>query len=306
MSLKLFSDGDKTVLEFENVVSLWTVLRETVDTPYLKSFVVDHYDGGNTLVPISEWEHESIMYRVPEDGVFLFPYESLGFVLDDSIVSVNVYAVESYSDGDDYRKKAVGEFRVKNTDEISVVFFKKQSTARVISYYLLSLMKAGYTVDSVKMLESVLKPLINSKLKEIEYLEGSLHIGLKGLTFAVKFTSEGDKVSFYRFFLDKRAKKKSIKEKDVKNLAYLKKKWVDGKRWKSLLIAFLLWVFPLFLVIALPKIFSSLGKTTVLKYVVLYYFLTLGFKFAQHLYRKIYLKLPHPRDAKKEQASEDL
>lgn len=56
MPLKIKNiENGKVLFEFENVVSIWNILKFIVDYPYLKHFIIENYEGGNTLVPSETW-----------------------------------------------------------------------------------------------------------------------------------------------------------------------------------------------------------------------------------------------------------
>lgn len=285
MSLNIKNMGNNyAVLKFENKVSLWTMLKTIVDAPYLKNFIIEDYDGGNTLVPIDVWKEEEIMYREIGDNLFLFPYDSIGFVFDDSIHNIKIYVIDSYSKGMDYRKKAICLFSIKDTDDLSLVLRDHKSIATVAALYLLSTMKVGFDNEILEQISNVLATIITDKMVEVEYMSGTLSFGIKGMTFVARFNN-GETNSYFRIICHKGGKKKQIKEREARKLGYYKKKFINKSKFNKIMYYLIAVAIPILMVVALP-ILMKMRKSNLFMIDVGLLFLFFAIKIGKRFFKK--------------------
>ncbi len=241
MPLKLkYIGNDLYTAELENVISFWNILKYLVETPYLKNFLIENYEGGNTLVNREAWEEEGVMFKEISPGTFFFPYESVGFVLDDSVHNINLTVVDHYTPGMNYKKENDLVLSVNNTDS-AVMELPAGKLGILTALYLLSNMKTGFDRAFLMSLASLLDPLINEKVRQIEYIKSSFMVTLKGIYFVIRLINENRESFFYKInYFNKRCKKESIKENKVRSLAYLKKKIIKKSRYYAVLYYFLI------------------------------------------------------------------
>lgn len=291
MALEIIREHNELSLSFENVVSLWAILKEVLDTPYLSSFVVENYDGGNTLVPLETWDDEGILYRKLKGEVFLFPYESAGFVFDDSIHNIDIFIVDSYTENTNYKTDYKIYIGIRNTDRFTLKVKNDRSISRIIALYILHKLKIGYSNDIIIALDNMVRSIMNPKLKSINPELGTLTYGIKGMHFVIKTENEDHKSQFYLLSFRKKFKKKTINEKDIRNLAYLKKKVTDkGPLFKIIYVSILLFI-PFFLVFIIPKIFD-VSKMKMVKWTFIGVMIMIFLNVIYWLLRKFYLKIP--------------
>ncbi len=294
MGFKILFAQDKPYrIECENAISLWNVLKETVDMPYLKSFVVENYEGGNTLVPIDTWKHDEIMYREIADKVYLFPYESIGFVLDDSIDNADIFVIEAYTDNLDYRKNCLVQISVSDIETLSVTFDNPAFAYKLASLYLTTIMKLRYDAATFASLENLLAGIVTPKTMEIVYLDGTLRFGIKGMDFKMMAVSE-DKPQYYKITFENRWKKQVIKANDVKDPSFIKKKYLNRK-WYLKLIYYLIWIAIFgFALIGAPKLFH-ISMKQVIKYLTPLVIIFIAYRVLIVLFRNNYYKIYHSK-----------
>lgn len=227
MALKIVhSDNGKIHFQFENVVSPWNIMKYLLEVPYLKRFVIDKYDGGNMLVPREAWKEDGVMFKEIKSGIFLFPYESIGFVLDDSIHNLKLYIMDSYTEGSNFRDNAEMVFSISDTDTAGLSTDLK-SAPLFTALYLLSVSRLGFDSDFLKSLETVTESLITAgdMPDTIEYMPTSVMIGVKKISFNIRVTDRHGAESFYKIsYSAKKCRKEPLKEKNIRNILYLKKK----------------------------------------------------------------------------------
>jgi hypothetical protein len=256
-------------LEFSNNVSMWSLLKSAVDTPYLMNYVVDGYEGGNTLVPIETWNDDGIMYREIGKGVYVFPYDSVGFVFDDNIININIYITERFEEKKNYKKEAICVFRIEDTDTIKVQFRDEARIYELITIYLLSEMKVGYDNRILGEVSDILKSLVNIKTREIEYIKSTLFFGAQGIGFVIRIVEKDGKDTFYKVSCFKKVKKKQISEKDIKKVGYLKKKLFEKHPILRLVYYSGILVSLGFLALVLPKILKIRSSKVIIMLAVI-------------------------------------
>lgn len=209
---------------FENSISPWSILKELEETPYLKSYLVKNYDGGNSMVPEEAWKEEGILYQKIQEGVYIFPYESIGFVLDDSINNVDITVLDKAVPNNINPSEFVFRYIVENLQTTRLLIYNQTDKISVLAaLYLFSKMKIGFDNDILRSVEKCIRPLINSNTKGIEFVESSLSFGLKGMKFIIQVSTD-DKELFYTINCKRKCKKSPLKENQIRNLGYLKKK----------------------------------------------------------------------------------
>ncbi len=250
-------------MTFENIINPWKILKEVDETPYLKSFIIKNYAGGNTLVPREAWKEEGILYQEIEKNIFLFPYESIGFVLDDSISSLDLTVVDEYEEAnDDNTPNFILQYNVENVETCHLKLIGQTGKiSRLATLYLFSKIKIGYDNDILRSIEKCIRPLINSETNNIDYVDSTLSIGLKGLTFVIRVNSDKTN-TFYKITCKGRCKKNQLKENQIRSLGYLKKKIMHRNPAFPLL-------YSLLLLSLLILIYVWIGKTTLILFLFL-------------------------------------
>lgn len=169
-------------------------------------------------------DQEGIMFKKISPTKYFFPYDSIGFIIDDSIHNVTLYIVESYDNNNDYKNKSELILTIHNTDHASLLINEDRVTLFVV-LYLLSVMKVGFDKKLLNTLESVFKNIFNNKINSVEYLDTSLLISLKKMSFITKLNIKENEVVYYKIsYTNKKGRKEVLKETDIKNLGFLKKK----------------------------------------------------------------------------------
>ncbi len=214
-------------LSFENKVSLWSILKTVSKTPYLKSFIVDKYDGGNTMIDKEYWNQEEIMYSELSNGKYLFPYDSIGFILDDSISDIELSVIDTLDKTDPARSHVEYQIIIKDTDQLSILLPNRDHVYDLASLYLFSMFDSGYDHVMMFTLSQGLKGLIKDKVSTIDIVEGSFKVRLDSMHFVLKLNETAEKDSYYYIKLGKHFSKKAIQEKNINNLSYLKKKLLN-------------------------------------------------------------------------------
>ncbi len=270
MPLKIkYIGNDLYTAEFENVISYWNVLKYLVETPYLKHYLVENYEGGNTLVNRDAWEEEGVMFKELTPGLFFFPYESVGFILDDSIHNMILTIIDHYSPDMDFKKENDLVIKVRNTDWASIETPRTKLTT-LIALYLLSYMKTGFDRNFIKSLSGLLDSIITDKTKQIEYIKTSFLVSMKGIYFFIKVMTEDRSSQFYKInYFHNRSKKEIIKESKIKSIAYLKKKILKKNKYYPLLFYLLTGSAFVFLFIVNKKILIILAVIWLIYYFIL-------------------------------------
>lgn len=237
MSLKIIrKENNKTEYEFDNRILIWNIFKYLADTVYLKQFIVENYDGGNTLVPKEAWLEEGILYRELGNGVYFFPYDSIGFVVDDSIQNLTLYVVDHFVDGMDYKEKAELIFSIIDTDK-AVLLIDSERESVLMALYLLSVMKMGFDASFLAQLAATLKGMLSGKIISIEYLKASFFLSGNGASFIVStITDEGERTYYKFIYNNKKCRKEVLKEKEIINFGYLKKKIYESNKYIPLVI----------------------------------------------------------------------
>lgn len=252
------SDGKKTVLEFENVVSVWNTLKYMVDVPYLKRFVVEKYEGGNMLVPREAWKEEGVMFKEIRPGVYLFPYDSIGFVIDDSIHNMRMHVLDQYGEGSNYRDQAEMTIGILNTDFAELVLDEK-AAPKFSALYLLSAAKIGFDAQFLQALEAAILPVFEEGAESIEYLPASLLVGLKRISFLARVRSQKNGDAYYRLtYSGHRCRRDPVREKNLYNVSYLKKKLLKKNALFPVLYYGVLFLIPLGVFLWNKKLFLML------------------------------------------------
>jgi hypothetical protein len=236
MPLKIQSlDNEQVKFQFENVVTIWNILKFLVEVPYLKHFIIEDYEGGNTLVPKETWKEEGVMFKEISSSIYLFPYDSVGFILDDSICNLKLYLTENYSKNFNYKKNSELVYTVTDTDQASLTLPKSKAAA-FISLYLFSIMKLGFDKNWLDSLEEIFLNMNLSNFSDIEYLKTSLIYSVKKATFIIRLLSKNDGDIYYRItHTPKKCKKDLLKEEEIKNLGFLKKKILKKNKYYPLI-----------------------------------------------------------------------
>ncbi|MCX7881724.1 MAG: hypothetical protein N2314_00675 [Brevinematales bacterium] len=249
-------------------LSLWDILKYTVHHPYLKHYLIKDYEGGNTLVPKETWRYEeNLVYKELSYGVYYFPYESLGFVLNDSPSSLSLYAFEENFNGIPNLQNADLIIEIRNTDDIRLVFHAG-FLPFFLGYYTLSVLKIGFEDVTITHLASVFEGIVTKEKPTVwEPLVGSVSITPQGLSFLVETNEHGEEV-YYRFTYKTRCKKERLKPHEVKSIALAFKKKIlvnkEDKLFFSVGLILLFWLASvtlkkkLFVPILLVGIFSFL------------------------------------------------
>ncbi|MCX7821116.1 MAG: hypothetical protein N2258_05505 [Brevinematales bacterium] len=224
MSFKILKvENEKVCIGCDNVISLWNVLKYMVEMPYLYSFYIENYEGGNTLIPEELWKEEGITYKKLKKGVYLFPYNSINFILEDSIHNVDIYVVSENSKN--FKSEYEMFFSVKNTEE----FFIEINAEKIntfLALYFFSLLKLGYDNSMFEGFKLLWKKNEILKFNEIEYISSSFQIGLKGFHFIVKMGKDNE-VEYYKIDYEKgKFKKELLKEDKSLNPGMIKKKFI--------------------------------------------------------------------------------
>lgn len=233
MSLKIkYGDNNRAILTFDNVISIWSILKFLSSSAFLKHYVIENYEGGNTMVPLEAWNEEGILYQELSPGVFLFPYESIGFVLNDSLAGIDIYVLDNPAMANVFQNNAELRFSIRNTD-LAVLDITGDRVYTAISLYLLSIMKLGYDGTLLKSMEKVLKGLLSNREAVIEYVDGTLMMKPRSMSFIVSIleSPSSQENSFYRIDLSQgKATRSQVKEKEIFSLGYYKKK-ILSKHW---------------------------------------------------------------------------
>ena len=268
MPLKIKYIGDDLYsADFENVISFWNILKYLVETPYLKHYIVENYEGGNTLVSKDAWEEDSVMFKEISPGTYFFPYESVGFILDDSVHNMILTIVDHYTQGFDYKKNNDLVIKIRNTDGASVETSRARLTD-LISLYLLSVMKTGFDRNFIKTLTGVLDSVLSDKTKQVEYIKSSFLVTLKGIDFIVRIMTEDRTSHFYKInYFKGRCRKEAIRENKIKSIAYLKKKILKRNKYYPALFYVLCGAAVMLLFIFTRKVFISIAVTCCVLYI---------------------------------------
>jgi len=205
-------------------LSLWDILKYTLHHPYLKHYLVTNYEGGNTLVPHEAWKYEeNLVYKEISPRVYYFPYESLGFVLNDSLASLTLAAFEESFTGMPDITQADLLIEIRHTDDIRLVFHQS-FLPLFLGYYTLSVLKIGFEDVTISHIAGVFESIIlREKPSSWEPIMGSVSITPQGLTFLVETSEQGEEV-YYRFTYKTKCKKERLKPHEVKNIALTFKK----------------------------------------------------------------------------------
>ena len=277
MPFKILKYSDEKVsISCENVISLWNILKYLVETPYLRSYYIENYDGGNTLVPKELWKEENISFKEVRKNVFLFPYNSINFIIEDSIHNIDVYVVSETTRS--FKSSCELQFSIKDTENFyAVLNVNKLST--LMTLYFFSLLKLGYNNKMFESFDSLWKKGEIFKIKEVEYLSSSFQIGVKGFYFIVKFVKDSNEVEYYKIsYGNGKFKKEILKDEKGFNPGLLKKKIFSKARIFSIIyyslipliiILFLVfkrkWLILFLLVYMFLRLFYSLLKKNLYK-----------------------------------------
>ncbi len=232
MPLKIkYIGNNKYAVDFDNVISFWNILKYLVDTPYLKHYLIENYDGGNTLVTRDAWEEEGVMFKELSQGLYFFPYESVGFILDDSVHNMVLTIVDHYTSDLDYRNENDLVLRIRNTDSATVETAQNR-LADLIALYLLSYIRTGFDRNFIKSLSGIVDSFITDKTRQIEYIKSSFLVTLKGINFIIKVIMEDRSYQFYKInYFGSRCRKEIIKENKIRSISYLKKKILERNKY---------------------------------------------------------------------------
>ncbi|MFN3660000.1 MAG: hypothetical protein ACK4TN_02045, partial [Brevinematales bacterium] len=205
-------------------LSLWDILKYTLHHPYLKHYLIKDYEGGNTLVPRETWRYEeNLIYKEIAPGIYYFPYESLGFVLNDSPSSLSLYAFEENFHGMPDISSADLVVEIRNTDDI-LLTFSLSFLPFFLGYYTLSVLKIGFEDVTITHLAGVFESIIAKEKPSLwEPIVGSVNITPQGLSFLVETSEHGEEV-YYRFTYKTKCKKERLKPHEVKSIALAFKK----------------------------------------------------------------------------------
>ncbi|URA09677.1 hypothetical protein [Thermospira aquatica] len=255
-----YLENERVECSYKGVhLALWDVLKYTLHHPYLKHYFITDYEGGNTLVPREAWRYEeNLVYKELAPGVFYFPYESLGFVLNDSLSSLSLYAFEESFTGIPDTHNADLAIEIRHTDEIRLVFHRS-FLPLFLGFYTLSVLKIGFEDVTVTHLGDVLTSLVEKERPLAwEPVTGSVTISPKGLQFLVETEEKGSEV-YYRFTYKSKCKKERLKPNEVKSLVLTFKKkilvtWED----KAFFLAGLLLILWLILLLVKKKFLMPL------------------------------------------------
>ncbi len=220
-----YLENERVECRYQGVhLALWDVLKYTVQHPYLKHYLIQDYEGGNTIVPREAWRYEeNLVYKELATGVFYFPYESLGFVLNDSLSSLSLYAFEESFTGIPDASQADLVIEIRHTDEMRLVFHRS-FLPLFLGFYTLSVLKIGFEDVTVTHLADVLASVVEKeKLSAWEPVTGSVTISHQGLQFLIETEENGAEV-YYRFTYKTKCKKERLKPNEVKSLALTFKK----------------------------------------------------------------------------------
>ncbi len=213
-------------LHFENVISLWNILKNISRTPYLKHFIVENYDGGNTQIDREYWNQEEIMFRELKKGQFLFPYESIGFVLDDSISDIDISVIDGLKDNDPGSSPAEYKISIRDTDNCVIYLKDREHVPIIAALYLFSFFDSGFDHTMLFVLKEGMRGILKDRDFRFEIVDGTFQVTMEALHFVLKIQDPQDRENYLHIQLGKRFSKKSINESQIKNLAYLKKKWL--------------------------------------------------------------------------------
>lgn len=228
MALKLDSSKGKINIQCENVISPWNILKYLVDTPYLKSYYIENYEGGNTLVPREFWKEENIIFKEVKGGL-LFPYNSINFVLEDSIHNVDVYVVEQ--DTKAYKSQSEVFFSIRDTEHLSLKI-PQEKLIDSIALYLFSIGKIGFDQKMFEGMKEILRKFDFSRIKEIEYIPSSFVLGLMSFSFVIKISRGSNDTELYKIQYNKgKFKIEFLKENQSLNIGVLKKKLMSKNKW---------------------------------------------------------------------------
>jgi len=269
MALKIIdSSRYRYLVECENVINFWFILKYLVDTPYLKNYIVKNYEGGNTLVSREAWKEEGIMFKEIKPSVFLFPYDSIGFVLDDSIHNARIIIVDNYSEDINHEVENELLINVQNTDKL-IISLQKEKMPVFVSLYLLSYMKLGFDKTFLNSLAKVLTPIQYDNTIQLEYISSSFSISLKGISFIIKVVNEDKEKVFYKIgYYKKKCRREQIKEEKVRTLGYLKKKILSSNMYYYILYYFLMALGLILIFLFFRKIFYLLVIFSILAYII--------------------------------------
>jgi len=211
MSLKLQKyDNNFYFVELENKISPWNLLKFCCDAPYLKQYLIESYEGGNTLIPRETWKEEGILYKELENNILIFPYESIGFVLNDSISNLTLYVLDNFDQNNNYKENFELLIKIINTDILQVII-KKNFLYSLCGIYLFSIMNLGFDIILLKNLEKTIKSIRGDDFIELSYIESSLLITIKGINFIIKIQYNENEYDYYQFQCNKSCKKKLLK-----------------------------------------------------------------------------------------------
>jgi len=243
MELRYLENGRVECRYHQVHLSLWDILKYTLHHPYLKHYLIKDYEGGNTLVPRETWKYEeNLVYKEISPGVYYFPYESLGFVLNDSLSSLSLYAFEENFTGIPDISSADLVVEIRNTDDIRLIF-SLSFLPFFLGYYTLSVLKIGFEDVTITHLAGVFESIISKEKPSLwEPIVGSVSITPQGLSFLVETSERGEEV-YYRFTYKTKCKKERLKPHEVKSIALtFKKKILVTKEDKLIFVtgAFLL------------------------------------------------------------------
>jgi hypothetical protein len=269
MALKILSrHNDKTVFQFDNVIPIWSLLKHLVETPYLKQYIVKDYEGGNTLAPKETWNEEGILYKEIGSFTYFFPYESIGFVVDDSIHNLSLYAIDFYHDKMNYQDEALLCFKIQETD-LAQVTLPEEKENILAALYILSAAKLGFDYSLLDNMSLLTKSLLTSGAVSIEYIKGSITIGLKGTSLMADVAGEEGKASHYKIHIrNGKCKKEILKDEEIKNFGFFKKKILSKNKYFPYIYYGLIGLAGLLILIFNKKLFVLLLVLLVLTWIV--------------------------------------
>lgn len=286
-------------LQFDNVISLWNILKNLSRMPYLQSFIIEDYDGGNTQIDREYWNQEQIMFKELAPGKFFFPYESIGFILDDSISDVTISVLGEIHPTNPSQSKPEYTISIRDTDTCTVRLPDRDAVPVLAALYLFSKTDSGFDQTMLFNLKEGMRGILKDKEMRFEIVDGTFKVTMEALNFVLRLIDSQGKESLLHIQSGKRFHKKAINESQIKNLAYLKKKWLANlplyRRLKpffekhpllSVFLKILLWIMVLgLLVVVLPKVLDISSKK-VIPPVAAVFLAILGWKWLQRFLRR--------------------
>lgn len=248
MSLKLNRNSEGLfTLEYDHVVSIWNLLKYLVETPYLQYYHIKKYDGGNTLVPREVWTTEGVMFRELADGTMVFPYDSIAFILDDSIHNLHMVVSSQFDRTPD---SSLFTLEIRETD-IAVLTIREELVPVAVALYILSRAKLVFDKKMLDQLTQLFKNTPLNRPLSFEYIDGSHTFDLKGSSFIIGI-NDSQNTAYYLLLASKAGfSKTQLKEEEIKNLGFYRKKIMDrlSKRNKILILVLYVVIFLLLLLL---------------------------------------------------------